>query len=179
MFVDRDGVLNRYLPGRYVQTPDELVVLPGVPQAVRRLNDAHIPVVVISNQQGVGKGLMTEMDLMRVEQRLAHVLKAEAGAHLDACLYCTDLKSANSPRRKPAPGMLTEAAERFKLDLSRTVFVGDSATDMEAGRAAGVGTTLLVLCGSVTTYHAGDMAPAPDFVFADLPAAVHWILASS
>ena len=176
VFVDRDGVLNQYLPGRYVQTPDELIVLPGVAAAVRRLNDAGLPVIVVSNQQGVGKGLMTDTDLLAIEQRMAETLQRKAGAHLDACIYCTDLKSAHSPRRKPAPGMLWEAAARFGLDITRTVFAGDSATDIAAGRAAGVGAAVLLLSGSVRAYKDGDMTPAPDCVFADLPAAVHWIL---
>jgi histidinol-phosphate phosphatase family protein len=176
VFLDRDGVLNEYLPGAYVRFPEELRVIAGVSGAIRRLNDAGIPVVVVSNQQGVGKGLMTADDLNVVEQHLCQKLKDENGAWLDKCYYCTDLNDANSPRRKPAPGMLLEAADEFGIDLSQAVMVGDSATDIAAARAAGVGSALLVLTGSINVYTAGDMTPEPDVVFIDLNSAVDWIL---
>jgi D-glycero-D-manno-heptose 1,7-bisphosphate phosphatase len=179
VFLDRDGVLNAYLPGDYVKTPAEMALIPGAAIAVRRLNDASIPVIVISNQQGVGKGLMTEDDLNTVTASLRASLDTEAGAHIDRCYYCTDLKSANSQRRKPAPGMLLEAAEDFGLALSETIFVGDSPTDIAAGAAAGVGATLLILSGATRAYGDGGMTPAPDHVFADLTAAVDWILETS
>lgn len=176
VFLDRDGVLNEYLPGAYVRFPDELRVIPGVAQSIRRLNDASIPVIVISNQQGVGKGLMTADDLKVVEQHLCQRIKDEHGAWLDKCYYCTDLSHVNSARRKPAPGMLLEAGEEFGLDLSNAVMVGDSATDIAAAKAAGVGAAVLVLTGSITVYQAGDIEPEPDAVFIDLNTAVDWIL---
>jgi histidinol-phosphate phosphatase family protein len=176
VFLDRDGVLNTYLPGDYVKTPGQLSLIPGVAAAVRRLNEASLPVIVISNQQGVGKGLMTEDDLAGVTNALCEALADESGARIDRCYYCTDLKSTNSHRRKPAPGMLLEAAEDFGLDLSETVFLGDSPSDIAAGAAGGVGATLLILSGATQAYGDGGMTPAPDHVFADLTEAVDWIL---
>ncbi len=176
VLLDRDGVLNRHLPADYVKSPDELVVLPGVAAAVRRLNDAGLPVIVISNQQGVGKGVMTVDDLKAVEARMEDALAHEAGARIDRCYYCTDLKSTGSPRRKPEPGMLLEAAAAFSVPLAETVFLGDSPTDIAAGRAAGVGATLLLLSGGTRPAGVAAIDPAPDFVFADLPTAVSWIL---
>ena len=176
VFLDRDGVLNPHIPGGYLQSADELVILPGVALAVRRLNDAGLPVIVISNQQGVGKGLMTMDDLVAIERRMGDALAHEAGARLDRCYYSTELASANSRRRKPGPGMLLEAAQDFGLMLARTVFAGDSPTDIAAGHAAGVGRTVLLLSGGTKTYAAGDLMPAPDLVFADLPALTDWIL---
>jgi len=176
VFLDRDGVLNPHIPGGYLRSADELVVLPGVAQAVRRLNDAGLPVIVISNQQGVGKGLMTLEDLQAIERRMEETLAREAGAFLARCYYSTELKNENSLRRKPEPGMLLEAAAEFGLTLSQTVFAGDSPTDIQAGHAAGVGRTILLLSGGTETYAEGDMTPAPDLVFADLPAAVEWLL---
>ena len=144
--------------------------------AVKRINDAGIPVVVISNQQGVGKGIMTREDLDVVEKEICRRLKDESGATLDRCYYCTDLNSVNSPRRKPAPGMLLEAAEDLGIDLANAVMVGDSATDIQAAKAAGVGSAVLLLTGSLSVYKAGDIAPEPDVVFIDLGTAVDWIL---
>lgn len=176
VFLDRDGVLNPHIPGGYLLSAEELVVLPGVAQAVRRLNDRDLPVIVISNQQGVGKGLMTRTDLLAIEKRLEDALRREAGARIDRCYYCTDLAGTQSSHRKPEPGMLIEAAQDFGLTLSETVFAGDSRTDIQAGHAAGVGATILLLSGGTTSYAPGDMTPAPDQVFATLADAVNWIL---
>ena len=176
VFLDRDGVLNPHIPGGYLLAADDVVVLPGVAQAVRRLNDAGLPVIVISNQQGVGKGLMTEDDLLGIERRMGEALAHEAGARLDRCYYSTELAVENSPRRKPGPGMLLEAARDFDLTLANTVFAGDSTTDIQAGHAAGVGKTVLLLSGGTKTYADGDMTSAPDLVFPDLPALAEWVL---
>lgn len=176
VFLDRDGVLNKHLPAEYVKSPDELIVLPGVAAAVRRMNDVGLPVIVISNQQGVGKGLMTEADLQAVEARMEEALLQEAGARIDRCYYCTDLKSAHSLRRKPEPGMLIEAAAAFGLTLRETVFLGDSPTDIAAGHAAGVGAAILLLSGGTRLEGVSAITPPPNFVFADLPTAVDWIL---
>ena len=176
VFLDRDGVLNPHIPGGYLLAADDVVILPGVARAVRRLNDAGLPVIVISNQQGVGKGLMTMDDLLGIEQRMGEALLHEAGARLDRCYYSTELASANSPRRKPGPGMLLEAAQDFGLTLENAVFAGDSPTDIQAGHAAGVGQTVLLLSGGTKSYTLGDMTPAPDLVFPDLPTLVEWVL---
>ena len=176
VFLDRDGVLNPHIPGDYLYSADKLVVLPGVALAVRRLNDAGLPVILISNQQGVGKGLMTMEDLLGVEHRMAEALAHEAGAHLDRCYYSTELARDNSPRRKPGPGMLLEAAQDFGLTLADTVFAGDSRTDIQAGHAAGVGKAILLLSGGIAAYAPGDFLPAPDLIFPDLPQMVEFLL---
>ncbi len=176
VFLDRDGVLNPHIPGDYLYSADKLVVLPGVARAVRRLNDAGLPVIVISNQQGVGKGLMTMEDLLAIERRMGEALAHEAGAHLDRCYYSTELARDNSPRRKPGPGMLLEAARDFGLTLAHTVFAGDAPTDIQAGQAAGVGKTILLLSGGTAAFGEGDFVPAPDLVFPDLPHMVQFLL---
>ena len=179
VFLDRDGVLNPHVPGGYLLSAADVMLLPGVASAVRRLNDAKLKVIVISNQQGVGKGLMTPSDLKAIEDRLAEVLMHEAGAHLNRCYYSTELAEANSPRRKPGPGMLLEAAQDFKLTLAHTVFAGDSQTDIQAGDAAGVGWTALLLSGGIRAYADGDFSPAPDLVFSGLPELTGWVLEQS
>ncbi|MGI4789887.1 MAG: D-glycero-alpha-D-manno-heptose-1,7-bisphosphate 7-phosphatase [Janthinobacterium lividum] len=176
VFLDRDGVLNPHIPGGYLLSANDVRVMPGVAQAVRHLNDAGLPVILISNQQGVGKGVMSHDDLAAIEARMASLLMQEAGAHLDRCYYSTELAAANSPRRKPQPGMLQEAAADFGLTLANTVFAGDSRTDIEAGHAAGVGKTALLLSGGIETYAAGDFEPAPDLVFSTLMELADWLL---
>ncbi|MDX1933044.1 MAG: HAD-IIIA family hydrolase [Capsulimonadales bacterium] len=179
VFLDRDGVLNVYLPEDYVKTSDELILLPGIGAAIARLNRAGLPVFIISNQQGVGKGLMTEDDLTAIDRALC-VEIGRTGGSIERSYYCTALASENSEERKPRPGMLLRAAREHDLDLSASVFVGDTETDALAARAAGVGHFVLVLTGKHRT---ADIAanPArfphpPDHVAADLASAVDWIL---
>jgi len=180
LFLDRDGVLNVYLPGDYVKSPGELRLLAGAGRAVRRANDAQIPVILISNQQGVGKGVMTEADLDAVDQALRAGLHDEANARLTASYYCTHLARDNSPHRKPEPGMILDAARDHRLDLARSVFVGDTETDALAARAAGVGAFVLVLTGKhtdATVAQNRERFPVPpDFVAASLEEAVEWSL---
>ena len=181
VFLDRDGVLNRYLRGDYVRNPAMLEMLPSAANAVRRLNDAGIPVIVISNQQGVAKGLMSADDLDSVDAALQTELKAEAGATILASRYCIHHSRENCSCRKPLPGLLLEAADTFSMDLQRSVFVGDTETDAQAGRAAQIGAFVLVLSGKF----AGDASAAsnrdlfptpPDFVAATVREATDWIL---
>ncbi len=176
VFLDRDGVLNPHIPGGYLLSADDLVLLPGVAQAVRRLNDAGLPVIVISNQQGVGKGLMTAADLQAIEARMALLLDEQAGARLDRSYYSTELAQSQSSRRKPGPGMLLEAAQDFGLTLANTVFLGDSPTDIQAGHAAGVGATVLLLSGGTQAEQVSALPTRPDYVFDDLARAVEWVL---
>lgn len=176
VFLDRDGVLNPHIPGGYLLRAGDVTLLPGVAAAVRRLNEADVKVIVISNQQGVGKGLMALSDLAAIQQRMAALLTQEAGAHLDRCYYSTELAAENSPRRKPNPGMLLEAAYDYGLTLADTIFAGDSPTDIEAGHAAGVGQTALLLSGGVFAYAPGDFSPVPDLIFPTLSALADWVL---
>ena len=176
VFLDRDGVLNPHIPGGYLLSADDFTLLPGVAQAIRSLNGVGLRVLVISNQQGVGKGLMTPEDLAAIGRRMDALLLAEAEAFIDRCYYCTALAGDFSLRRKPKPGMLLEAAHDFGLTLANTVFAGDSQTDILAGHAAGVGRTALLLSGGIRAYADGDFCPAPDLVFSDLPALADWVL---
>lgn len=178
VFLDRDGVLNVYLPGDYAKTPDDLVLLPGVAAAIARLNAADLPVFLISNQQGVGKGVMTEADLARVQAKLDEAL-AMAGAHLDGVYYCTCLAGPDCTCRKPQPGMLLQAAREHDLDLARSVFVGDTQGDAQAAANAGVGTFFLVLSGQTTAAQAEDFTPTPTAVFPSLVETAEKILTQS
>ncbi len=179
VFLDRDGVLNVYLPEDYVKTPEELVLLPHVAEAVRRFNEAGYPVFVISNQQGVSKGVMTDADLTAIDAAL-HARLAAEHAFIQRSYYCTARASENHPDRKPNPGMILRAAADHHLDLSNSVFIGDTETDAQAARAAGVGKFILTLTGK---YPHADVASdisrfpvAPDYVAKDLFDAAHWVL---
>ncbi|MBC8143846.1 MAG: HAD family hydrolase [Armatimonadetes bacterium] len=179
VFLDRDGVLNVYLPGDYVKTVAELALLPGAGASVAELNALGFPVFVISNQQGVAKGLMTQANLDAVDAAL-HAGVSEAGGTITKSYYCVHHGQDGCDCRKPAGGMIRAAAREFDLDLAASVFVGDTETDALAARDAGVGAFVLVLSGKFAGRPevAADLAifpRPPDFVCADLREAVDWI----
>lgn len=174
VFLDRDGVLNVYLPGDYVKTPGDLHLLPGVAQAVRAFNDAHLPVFVISNQQGVAKGLMTKADLGKVDDALKRNLAESAGAYVEQSYYCPHAAEAGCDCRKPRAGMIRQAAREHGIDITSSVFIGDTETDAQAARAAGIGAFVLVLSGKYKS--ASDFPALFDHVAADLSEAAEWVL---
>jgi len=179
VFLDRDGVLNVYLPGDYVKNVAELELLPGAGEAVAKLNALGLPVFVISNQQGVAKGVMTQADLNAVDAAL-HAGVAEAGGQIEKSYYCVHHAQGGCDCRKPAGGMIRAAAREFDLDLAASVFVGDTETDALAAQDAGVGAFVLVLSGKFAGRGevAGNVAVfprPPDFVCADLRDATDWI----
>lgn len=139
LFLDRDGVLNVLRRNDYVKSPDELVLLPGTAEALDLLRLHYSPILVVTNQQGIGKGLMTEKDLSDVHSKLQHTAKG-----IDAIYYCPELESAHSFRRKPNIGMALQARREWPgLRLKDSVMVGDSRTDMLFGKRAGMKTVLV------------------------------------
>jgi D-glycero-D-manno-heptose 1,7-bisphosphate phosphatase len=143
-FLDRDGTINEKAPeGDYIKRPAEVVLLPGVAEAVRRLNDAGIWVIVVTNQRGIALGRMTERDLEAVHAELSAQLEAAAGARIDAFFHCPhDVGECDC--RKPETGMFRQARERFPwIDLASSVVIGDSPSDVAAGRTLGIWTLRL------------------------------------
>lgn len=137
VILDRDGVLNVKAPqAEYVTRPEDFVWLPGALEALRSLRDADFRVAVVSNQAGVGRGVMTQDDLDRVT-RLMCAEAGAAGGRIDAFYSCPHDWEAGCLCRKPAPGMLFDAQRDLSLDLTRTVFVGDDDRDGQAAQAAG------------------------------------------
>lgn len=144
LFLDRDGVINRRIPDRYVTSIDEFMPLPGVIQCIANLTQLFRRTVVVTNQQGVGKGEMTERDLTIIHDYLREQISGHGG-YLDAIYYCPDLASVNSKRRKPAPGMAYEAQQDFpEIDFDKSVMIGDSLSDMEFGLRLGMRTVLVI-----------------------------------
>lgn len=143
VILDRDGVLNKKPPrAQYVRTWEEFEWLPGALAALRGLKEAGYRVIVISNQAGVGRGAMTERDLLYIHTRMRADV-AQAGACIDALYYCPHNWNAGCECRKPKPGMLLQAQREHHLDLSRTLFIGDDERDAQAAEAAGCPSALV------------------------------------
>lgn len=137
LFLDRDGVLNYRPVGDYVRSPEQLRLLPGTPTALRALRGRFARVVVVTNQQGVGKGLMTDADLDRVHARLRALLPGL----LDGVYACTALAGAPGDCRKPGPALAELAAAAHPgIALDRSVMVGDSDSDVAFGARVGMRT---------------------------------------
>jgi D-glycero-D-manno-heptose 1,7-bisphosphate phosphatase len=143
VFLDRDGVINRRLPGDYVRSWEQFRFLRGVRSGLRLLREAGFLLIVFTNQRGIALGLMTEDDLAAIHRRMQAELE-RAGAPLDAIYHCPHDRDAGCACRKPRPGMLAQAIERFSVDPARSWVVGDTPADLEAGRAVGIPGILVV-----------------------------------
>ena len=169
VFLDRDGVINR--EDGYVHRVDEFHFIDGVFDACREMSKAGYQLIIITNQAGIARGYYTEDDFHRLTKWMLNEFR-QHGIEIDDVYYCPHhpVHGVGDYRRdcdcrKPAPGMILRAAQERSLDLQRSILVGDKVTDIDAGRAAGVGCCILVLSG-----HSLDAADSnrADNVFADL-----------
>jgi histidinol-phosphate phosphatase family protein len=179
VFLDRDGVLNEEVGPLYRK--EQLRLLPGAVEGIRRLNERGIPLIVATNQPAVARGLCTEAHVAEIHQELRRML-ADRGARLDAIYYCPCHELATLPEyrrscvdRKPNIGMLSRAAARFGLDLARCYVIGDRTVDIQTGVNAGC-RTVLVRTGYGGTDAKYDVTA--DFVCDDLRAAAAIIVGS-
>lgn len=145
-FLDRDGTIN--IEKEYLFQITDFEFIPGVPEAVRLLNQAGFFVVVVTNQSGIARGYYTEDDVEILHRHIAQKLESH-GARVDAWLYCPHHPAGRGSYalpctcRKPLPGMLQEAARRYNIDLELSIMIGDKLADIEAGQAAGCSTILV------------------------------------
>ena len=135
LLLDRDGTLNVRIVGDYVRTPEQLVMLPGILEEMPLWAGKFRHIIIVTNQRGVGKGVMTDADLAAVHRHLLSIVQA-AGGRIDAILTCTSV-SDDDPRRKPNPGMYREARELFP-DIRKAVMAGDSHYDRDFASNAGI-----------------------------------------
>jgi D-glycero-D-manno-heptose 1,7-bisphosphate phosphatase len=143
IFLDRDGVINRKVPeGQYVTCWEAFLILPGVVESIALLNQTGFRVIVATNQRCIAKGLMTTAQLEAMHQRMSEFL-ARRGARIDAIYYCPHEMEPVCRCRKPAPGMLLDAARDHGIDMPASWMIGDSDSDIEAGKKAGCKTAKL------------------------------------
>lgn len=155
LFLDRDGVLNHEKNNDYVLNWAEFKFYDGVPEALALLNNRFKYIVIVTNQKGVGKGVMRLEDLQDIHQNMLSIIE-KAGGRIDKVYFCSDL-SDESPNRKPQPGMAFQAKEDFPaIDLSKSMMVGNRPSDMKFGRNAGMHTVYLA------TTHPETPFPHPD-----------------
>lgn len=165
VFLDRDGVVSQ--EKGHICSPEQLEIFPFARRAVARLKAAGWKIYIITNQSGIARGLFTEKDLERIHIRLLEEIA------VDKIYYCPHHPdgAANLPYsidcdcRKPQAGLIFRAAHENRIDLSRSYLLGDRASDIQAGKIAGL-TTVLVRSGY--GIREGDQAIKPDYIFADL-----------
>lgn len=130
-FLDRDGTVME--DAHYIKSPDQVRLIPGAAAAVKRINEAKIPVIVVTNQSGIGRGMFTVKDYEAVRCYFESLL-AKEGAHIDASYYCPDHPSATGPSkcRKPATKMFEDAIRDFNLEPANVAYIGDRWRDVAA-----------------------------------------------
>jgi D-glycero-D-manno-heptose 1,7-bisphosphate phosphatase len=166
VFLDRDGVINEVLTERvkFVNRPDQLYFLPGVAEAIRKLNREFDYVFVVTNQGGVGLGFMKESQLQLIHTHMIDKLREE-GAIVEAVAYCPHKPKSGCACRKPNSKLIEDLAKHYDVDLSSSYMVGDTDTDIIAGKKAGTKTVFI-----------GTSDPLADAVFPDLLGAAGWIV---
>jgi D-glycero-D-manno-heptose 1,7-bisphosphate phosphatase len=174
VFLDRDGTLIE--ERHYLSDPDQVVLFPGVTEALRQLQDAGLALVLVTNQSGVGRGYFTMAEVDRVHERLTGQL-APGGVSLCHIYVAPETPDQPNSGRKPSPFFLFDARDRFKFDLSTSYLVGDKLIDLECGWNAGVKKCLLVRTGyGAELERAGHPQLPQAAIVDDLPAAARWIL---
>jgi D-glycero-D-manno-heptose 1,7-bisphosphate phosphatase len=151
LFLDRDGVINGEKKDEYVLRLEEFVFFDGVLQALKILNEIFGVIVIITNQKGVGKGLMTLDDLHSIHKYMMQQINLHQG-RIDRIYYCTDLND-DSPNRKPQSGMGLQAQKDFpQIDFHKSIMVGNKLTDMQFGRALGSKTVFIATTDPETPF---------------------------
>lgn len=178
IFLDRDGTLN--VEVNYLHRIADLVLVPGAAAAIRSLRQAGFSVIVVTNQAGIARGYYDEAALHALHEEIQRRLAAE-GARIDAFYFCPHHPefSGACECRKPAPGMLKQAAQDHAIDLAHSWLIGDTSGDIGAGSAVGC-RTILVRSGYGAQAEAAlnaDVAPQPEAIVDNLSAAADYILA--
>lgn len=178
-FLDRDGVIN--IDSAYLSRWEDFQFVPGSVEAMRRLQQAGYALVVVTNQSGIARGYYSEHDYQLLTRQMRTALQAQ-GVTLAGVYHCPHHPAGKVPElavdcdcRKPAPGMILQAARELQLDLAHSFLVGDKESDLQAARAAGVGRAYLVHSGHPLT---GEGQQQANQVFDDLRACAEYLLGS-
>jgi histidinol-phosphate phosphatase family protein len=177
LFLDRDGVINEDRED-YIKSWEEFRFIKGVRTALKKIHQAGVSVVVITNQSVIGRGLVTEEGLSFIHDRMGQAIQ-KSGGRITKIYYCPHHPEDHCRCRKPRIGLLKKAVRDLKLDLKKCVFVGDNLKDIQAGNRAGC-RTLLVQTGqgkeSLIKIISGKTRIKPDWICDDLPSAAPLVL---
>ncbi len=175
VFVDRDGTID--FDKHYLADPNELELIPTVAEGIRKLSNAKLPVIVVTNQSGVARGYFSEKTLTEIHERLVEMLDLQ-GAKIEDVFHCPHMPNAGCPCRKPAPGMLLDAKKKHGIDLVSSFVIGDRMMDIEMAHAVGAKGVLVPEPGD--QYHIDDEIRAskekPDHRTETFSSAVDWVL---
>jgi len=177
VFLDRDGTL--VVDRHYLRDPAQLSILPGVPEALKRLRDAGFALVIVTNQSGIGRGYYTLEDMHRVNARMIDELEP-FGVQFGKIYFAPEAPEQPSRGRKPSPQFLYDARDELGVDLSRSYMIGDKRIDLECGWNAGVRRSILVRTGygaEVERRDGGALEPA--LIVNTLTEAADWIIEDS
>ena len=140
LFIDRDGVINKKLEGRYVRNWDEFTFIPNALEAINRLSKIFNLIIIVTNQQGIAKGIMTADDLIILHKKMIQEIE-KAGGMINKVYFCPHFEKDNCNCRKPKTGMIENAIKDFPyINRINSYLVGDSVSDIEAGKSAGLKT---------------------------------------
>ncbi|MCK4846180.1 MAG: HAD family hydrolase [Deltaproteobacteria bacterium] len=177
VFLDRDGTLN--IDTEYIGTPEGFTLFDGAALGVKRLNDAGVKAMVVTNQSGLGRGYFTEADLKAVNDRLEEILLEEGAAKLDGIYYCPHHPDDNCKCRKPETGLVEQASSQHAIDMGRAFVIGDKESDILLAKNIGAkGILILTGHGEITLGELKEKegAVTPDFVANNMEDATKWIL---
>lgn len=176
VFLDRDGVINKY-PGdtRYVTNIKEFEFIAGSIEGIRKLNEKGVKLFVVSNQAGVMRGIYSQKELDRITKKMLKELK-RFGAYLDGVYYCIHREEDNCNCRKPKLGLLHQAVAVLKTKPRISFFIGDSFRDMRAAKDFGA-KPVLVLSGKEKISNRSNWEFEPDYIFDNLLVAAHYLCA--
>lgn len=174
IFLDRDGVINKY-PGDkfYVTSFKKFYFLPGAKKAIAKLTKAGFKIFIASNQAGVGRGIYAQRTLDAITAKMLSGIES-AGGRINKIYYCTHRKDACCSCRKPKPGLLKQAAREFKFNLKNAYFIGDTIRDVITAKSCGC-KSILLLCGKEKLANKKNWEAKPDFIFRNLKAATDFI----
>ena len=176
VFLDRDGVINEDSPD-YIRCWAEFHFIPGSLDAIARLTRSGCSVIIITNQSVINRRMVALTELESMHRKLCQAV-SDGGGRITDIFYCPHRPDEDCDCRKPKPGLIFAARDRYRIDLSSAVMVGDSVKDILVGQAAGCGRTVLVKTGNgmnaIQTLE--QTGQSPDHVAADLDRAARWIL---
>ena len=175
VFLDRDGVINKYPGDRlYITSLKKFRFLPRAKKAIALLNKNGFKIFVASNQAGVGKGTYAQKTLDAITAKMLKGIE-QRGGKITKVYYCMHRKDAGCSCRKPKPGLLKKAAREFKINLRGSYFVGDTIRDVLTAHAVGA-KSILIFSGKEKLSNQNSWEAKPDFVFKDLLAAAKFLI---